>query len=65
MLTLSSVHPMLDGEQSSGRELVDVVLDGTLVRPGGERRRRATRTTRTTARTARPDATRAKTTRGN
>ena len=32
MLTLSSVHPMLDGEASTAHELVDVILDGTLAR---------------------------------
>ncbi len=33
MLTLSSVHPMLDGRESSPSELVDVVLEGALRRP--------------------------------
>lgn len=33
MLTLSSVHPMLGGEASSPEELVDVLLEGALVRP--------------------------------
>lgn len=32
MLTLSSVHPMLDGQDSTPQELVDVVLDGALLR---------------------------------
>jgi AcrR family transcriptional regulator len=32
MLTLSSVHPMLDGDPATAHELVDVILDGTLVR---------------------------------
>jgi len=32
MLTLSSVHPMLDGQDSTAQELVDVVLDGALAR---------------------------------
>jgi AcrR family transcriptional regulator len=34
MLTLSSVHPMLDGQDSTAAELVDVVLEGALARPG-------------------------------
>jgi AcrR family transcriptional regulator len=34
MLTLSSVHPMLDGQDSTAEELVDVVLEGALARPG-------------------------------
>jgi AcrR family transcriptional regulator len=33
MLTLSSVHPMLDGQDSTAAELVDVVLEGALARP--------------------------------
>ena len=33
MLTLSSVHPMLDGESSTPEQLVDVLLDGALTRP--------------------------------
>ena len=33
MLTLSSVHPMLDGESSSPEQLVDVLLEGALARP--------------------------------
>jgi len=33
MLTLSSVHPMLDAKTSSPAELVDVVLNGALVHP--------------------------------
>ena len=33
MLTLSSVHPMLDGQDSTAEELVDVVLEGALARP--------------------------------
>jgi AcrR family transcriptional regulator len=33
MLTLSSVHPMLDGDDSSALELVDVILEGALQRP--------------------------------
>jgi AcrR family transcriptional regulator len=32
MLTLSSVHPMLDGGHAAADELVDVILDGTLDR---------------------------------
>lgn len=32
MLTLSSVHPMLGGEASTPEELVDVLLEGALVR---------------------------------
>jgi AcrR family transcriptional regulator len=32
MLTLSSVHPMLDGQDSTALELVDVVLEGALQR---------------------------------
>ena len=31
MITLSSVHPMLDAKTSSPAELVDVVLNGALV----------------------------------
>ena len=34
MLTLSSVHPMLDGQDATATELVDVVLEGALARPG-------------------------------
>ncbi len=34
MLTLSSVHPMLEGQDSTAAELVDVVLEGALARPG-------------------------------
>jgi AcrR family transcriptional regulator len=34
MITLSSVHPMLDHHGSSAQELVDVILEGALVRPG-------------------------------
>ena len=33
MLTLSSVHPMLDGESSSPEQLVDVLLEGARSRP--------------------------------
>jgi AcrR family transcriptional regulator len=33
MLTLSSVHPMLDGQDSTALELVDVILHGALRRP--------------------------------
>jgi AcrR family transcriptional regulator len=33
MLTLSSVHPMLDARTSSAAELVDLVLNGALRRP--------------------------------
>jgi AcrR family transcriptional regulator len=33
MLTLSSVHPMLDGQESTAQELVDVILEGALRRP--------------------------------
>jgi len=33
MLTLSSVHPMLGHQGASAQELVDVILEGTLVRP--------------------------------
>lgn len=33
MLTLSSVHPMLDAQPATALELVDVVLDGALARP--------------------------------
>lgn len=33
MLTLSSVHPMLDGQPATPIELVDVVLEGALARP--------------------------------
>jgi AcrR family transcriptional regulator len=33
MLTLSSVHPMLDGSDATASELVDVVLEGALRRP--------------------------------
>ena len=33
MLTLSSVHPMLDGQDSTALELVDVILQGALQRP--------------------------------
>ena len=33
MLTLSSVHPMLDGQDATALELVDVVLEGALKRP--------------------------------
>lgn len=33
MLTLSSVHPMLDGDPSSPEQLVDVLLEGALTRP--------------------------------
>ena len=33
MLTLSSVHPMLDGQDSTASELVDVVLEGALRPP--------------------------------
>jgi AcrR family transcriptional regulator len=35
MLTLSSVHPMLDGQDSTAAELVDVVLEGALARRPG------------------------------
>ncbi|PRY59506.1 TetR family transcriptional regulator [Knoellia remsis] len=34
MLTLSSVHPMLDGDFSTPDQLVDVLLDGARARPG-------------------------------
>ena len=33
MLTLSSVHPMLNGQESTALELVDVILEGALRRP--------------------------------
>ncbi len=33
MLTLSSVHPMLDGQGATASELVDLVLEGALARP--------------------------------
>lgn len=33
MLTLSSVHPMLDGDASTPEQLVDVLLEGALSRP--------------------------------
>lgn len=33
MITLSSVHPMLNHQGSSAQELVDVILEGALVRP--------------------------------
>lgn len=33
MLTLSSVHPMLDGDASTPEQLVDVLLEGALTRP--------------------------------
>lgn len=36
MLTLSSVHPMLDGQDSTAAELVDVLLEGALARPTTE-----------------------------
>jgi AcrR family transcriptional regulator len=45
MLTLSSVHPMLDGEDSGALELVDVILEGALRRPATTRRRTASRGT--------------------
>ncbi len=35
MITLSSVHPMLHHQGSSAQELVDVILEGALRRPGG------------------------------
>lgn len=61
MLTLSSVHPMLGGGGSSPEELVDVLLEGALTRPG-------TRTTSAeadpkTRRTERTDNTRTTTSR--
>jgi len=34
MLTLSSVHPMLDGDASTPEQLVDVLLEGALTREG-------------------------------
>ena len=34
MITLSSVHPMLHHQGSSAQELVDVILEGALRRPG-------------------------------
>lgn len=46
MLTLSSVHPMLDGQDATAAELVDVVLEGALARPAtdtGQAPRRAPR----------------------
>ncbi|EAQ00439.1 hypothetical protein JNB_09709 [Janibacter sp. HTCC2649] len=46
MLTLSSVHPMLDGEASSPEQLVDVLLEGAL-------KRAATKATKTTSTTTR------------
>lgn len=45
MLTLSSVHPMLDGQDSTATELVDVVLEGALDRTSPARTP-GTRTTR-------------------
>lgn len=33
MLTLSSVHPMLEGQASTPEQLVDVLLEGALTRP--------------------------------
>ena len=39
MLTLSSVHPMLDGEESSPEQLVDVLLEGALDRSPTQDRR--------------------------
>jgi AcrR family transcriptional regulator len=49
MLTLSSVHPMLDGLDSTAAELVDVVLEGALARPdaAADRHRSAAATSRT------------------
>ena len=37
MITLSSVHPMLNHQDSSAQELVDVILEGALVRPDDAR----------------------------
>lgn len=39
MMTLSSVHPMLNHQGASAQELVDVILEGALARPseGGEK----------------------------
>jgi len=53
MLTLSSVHPMLDGQESTALELVDVILEGALRRPDTNDRPGGTRPTgnrRTTSR---------------
>lgn len=53
MLTLSSVHPMLDGQESTALELVDVILEGALRRPDTADRSGGTRPTghrRTTSR---------------
>lgn len=53
MLTLSSVHPMLDGQESTALELVDVILEGALRRPDTADRPDGTRPTgnrRTTSR---------------
>jgi hypothetical protein len=49
MLTLSSVHPMLDGQDSTAAELVDVVLEGALSRPGATGRRPTTKERRPAA----------------
>ena len=48
MLTLSSVHPMLGGDHSTADELVDVILDGALARPGHHVERAAEATATTT-----------------
>ncbi|WP_353952631.1 TetR/AcrR family transcriptional regulator [Knoellia sp. S7-12] len=40
MLTLSSVHPMLDGDASTPEQLVDVLLEGALKRPTTTTRRK-------------------------
>jgi AcrR family transcriptional regulator len=40
MLTLSSVHPMLDGDNSTPEQLVDVLLEGALTRPATTRRKK-------------------------
>ena len=53
MLTLSSVHPMLDGQDATAAELVDVVLEGALARPATDTEqapRRAPRAPRTRGR---------------
>ena len=57
MLTLSSVHPMLDGQDSTAAELVDVVLEGALARPAASPRRRATTTGRPATTTSRRGST--------
>jgi non-ribosomal peptide synthetase component F len=37
MLTLSSVHPMLEGTNASAEELVGILLEGALAKPSDPR----------------------------